>query len=279
MSKGSGSNTTTQKADPWAGQQPYLLDLYAKAQGLPTQQFFPGQTYASPSDLTFQAEQLAEQAALGPQSTIAGSIVPSIQEQLMSPAQRFSDPLLQESLRAGLRPMEESASRLLQQARRDATGAGQLGGTRQGILESEVIKDLLTKQSDVASRLYGDVYGQTLASQNRALGLVPTAMQSIMSPAASLASIAESQTARAQQPITEAMQRFAFEQAAPGQALSQYASIAGNTIIPGTQTTTGPGAQGPGALGGAAAGGGLAYALGASNPIIATAAILRGLIG
>jgi hypothetical protein len=197
----------------------------------------------------------------------------------MSPAQRFSDPLLQESLRAGLRPMEESASRLLQQARRDATGAGQLGGTRQGILESEVIKDLLTKQSDVASRLYGDVYGQTLTSQNRALGLVPTAMQSIMSPAASLASIAESQTARAQQPIDEAMQRFAFEQAAPGQALSQYANIAGGTIIPGTQTTTGPGAQGPGALGGAAAGGGLAYALGASNPIIATAAILGGLLG
>ena len=52
-----------------------------------------------------------------------------------------------------------------------------------------VIKDLLTKQSDVASRLYGDVYGQTLASQNRALGLVPTAMQSIMSPADSLAII------------------------------------------------------------------------------------------
>ena len=279
MSKGSGSNTTTQKADPWAGQQPYLLDLYAKAQNLPVQQFFPGQTYATPSDLTYTAEQLAEQAALGPQSTIAGSIVPSIQEQLMSPAQRFSDPLLQESLRAGLSPMEESASRLLQQARRDATGAGQLGGTRQGILESEVIKDLLTKQSDVASRLYGDVYGQTLASQNRALGLVPTAMQSIMSPAASLASIAESQTARAQQPIDEAMQRFAFEQAAPGQALSQYANIAGNTVIPGTQTTTGPGAQGPGALGGAAAGGGLAYALGASNPVIATAAILGGLLG
>jgi hypothetical protein len=279
MSKGSGSNTTTQKADPWAGQQPYLLDLYAKAQGLPTQQFFPGQTYATPSDLTYTAEQLAEQTALGPQTSIAGSILPSLEEQLMSPAQRFSDPLLQESLRAGLRPMEESASRLLQQARRDATGAGQLGGTRQGILESEVIKDLLTKQSDVASRLYGDVYGQTLTSQNRALGLVPTAMQSIMSPAASLASIAESQTARAQQPIDEAMQRFAFEQAAPGQALSQYANIAGGTIIPGTQTTTGPGAQGPGALGGAAAGGGLAYALGASNPIIATAAILGGLLG
>ena len=171
MSKGSGSNTTTQKADPWAGQQPYLLDLYAKAQNLPVQQFFPGQTYATPSDLTYTAEQLAEQAALGPQTSIAGSILPSLEEQLMSPAQRVSDPLLQESLRAALSPMEESASRLLQQTRRGATGAGQLGGTRQGILESEVIKDLLTKQSDVARQLYGDIYGDALTAQGRALGL------------------------------------------------------------------------------------------------------------
>ena len=232
MSKGSGgSQTQTVKQEPYIGQQPYLLDLYSKAQALPTQQFYPGQTFASPSDLTFQAEQLAQQAALGPQTTIAGSIIPSIQEQLMSPAQRFSDPLLQESLRAGLRPMEESASRLLQQARRDATGAGQLGGTRQGILESEVIKDLLTKQSDVASRLYGDVYGDTLSSQSRALAFAPSAMSTLMQPSATLANIAAAQTARAQQPITEAMQRFAFEQAAPSQALGTYGNIVAGTIL------------------------------------------------
>ena len=205
MSKGSAPSTQTMKSEPWEGQAPYLRDLYSKAQALPVQQFFPGQTYASPSDLTFQAEQLAEQAALGPQSTIAGSIVPSIQEQLMSPAQRFSDPLLQESLRAGLRPMEESASRLLQQARRDATQKGQLGGSRQGILESEVIKDLLTKQSDVASRLYGDVYGDTLSAQARALAFAPQAMSSLMQPSASLSNIAAAQTPRAQQPSDEAM--------------------------------------------------------------------------
>jgi len=304
MSKGSAPSTQTMKSEPWEGQAPYLRDLYSKAQALPVQQFFPGQTYASPSDLTFQAEQLAEQAALGPQSTIAGSIVPSIQEQLMSPAQRFSDPLLQESLRAGLRPMEESASRLLQQARRDATQKGQLGGSRQGILESEVIKDLLTKQSDVASRLYGDVYGDTLSAQARALAFAPQAMSSLMQPSASLSNIAAAQTARAQQPIDEAMRRFAFEQAAPGEALSQYANIAAGTILPGTQTTTGPGTSGPGALGGAAGAAGLASvlapeatlaglsgaggmfasggslsALGAVNPYIAGAALLGGLFG
>ena len=168
MSKGSAPSTQTIKQEPYIGQQPYLTDLYAKAQRLPVEKFYPNQTFASPSDLTFRAEQLAEQAALGPQTTIAGSIIPSIQEQLMSPAQRFSDPLLQESLRAGLRPMEESASRLLQQARRGATEAGQLGGSRQGILESEVIKDLLTKQSDVASALYCQVQNNLQGQEHKA---------------------------------------------------------------------------------------------------------------
>jgi len=288
MSKGSGSNTTTQKADPWAGQQPYLLDLYAKAQNLPVQQFFPGQTYATPSDLTYTAEQLAEQAALGPQTSIAGSILPSLEEQLMSPAQRFSDPLLQESLRAALSPMEESASRLLQQTRRDSIGAGQLGGTRQGILESEVIKDLLTKQSNVARQLYGDIYGDALTAQGRALGLAPQAMSTIMQPSSTLANIASAQTARAQQPITEAMRRFAFEQEAPSRALSQYANIAGGTILPGTQTTTGPGTSGPGVVAGALGGAGLgslvpftaakdAVGLSAVSPWVLGGALLGGL--
>jgi len=261
MSKGSGSQAQTQKQEPWEGQSPYLRDIYSQAQALSPQQFYTGQTYADPSDLTFQAEQLAQQSALGPQTTIAGSIVPSIQEQLMSPAQRFNDPLLQESLRAGLRPMEESTSRLLQQARRDATGAGQLGGTRQGILESEVLKDLLTKQSDVASRLYGDVYGDTLSAQGRALAFAPQAMSSLMQPSTSLSNLAAQQTARAQQPITEAMRRFEFEQAAPGLALDRYANIAGGTVLPGTSATTMSGGQ-TGGLAGALGGVGLASSLG-----------------
>ena len=266
MSKGSAPSTQTTKSEPWEGQAPYLRDLYSKAQALPTQQFFPGQTFATPSDLIYTAEQLAEQAALGPQTTIAGSILPSLREQLKSPLERFSDPLLKESFRAAVSPMEETTSRLLQQTRRDATSAGQLGGTRQGILESEVLKDLLTKQSDVASRLYGDVYGDTLSSQSRALAFAPSAMSTLMQPSASLANIAAAQTARAQQPITEAMQRFAFEQAAPGQALDRYANIAAGTILPGTATTTAPGGQ-TGGLAGAVGGAGLGSLIPYTAPV------------
>jgi hypothetical protein len=78
------------------------------------------------------------------------------------------------------------------------------------------------------------------------------------------------------------MQRFAFEQEAPGRALSQYANIAGGTIIPGTQTTTGPGAQGPGVVAGALGGAGLGSLLagpnaGFMNPYILGGALLGGL--
>jgi len=62
MSKGGGGGTNTvQKADPWAGQQPYLTDLYRQAQTQfqqGPQQFYPGRTYAEASPTVYQAEEL-----------------------------------------------------------------------------------------------------------------------------------------------------------------------------------------------------------------------------
>lgn len=58
-----------------------------------------------------------------------------------------------------------------------------------------------------------------------------------------------------------------------------YGNIVAGSILPGTITTTGPQSSGPGTLAGAAGGAGLAYALGATNPYIAGAAILGGLLG
>ena len=114
-------------------------------------------------------------------------------------------------------------------------------------------------------------------------------MSSLMQPSASLSNIAAARTARAQQPITEAMQRFAFEEAAPGQALDRYANIAAGNILSGTQTTTGPGTSGPGFAAGALGGAGLGAslmpgatiggtgALAAMNPYVLGGALLGGL--
>ena len=242
MSKGSGSQTQTTKSEPWEGQAPYLRDIFQQAQNMTPQQFYPDQTYANPDDILLRAEQLGEQQALGGQQDIANALVPGFTSLMTDPSARFADPMFQEALRAGTRPMEESASRLLQQARRGATQAGQLGGSRQGILESEVIKDLLTKQSDVASKLYGDVYGDALKSQAVAMQNIPTIMSGLQAPAQTLQQLGNIRTARAQLPIDEAMQRYSFNQNANLANLQNYANLIGSPI-PGTQTTTQPGAK------------------------------------
>ena len=64
MSKGgstpSGSTTTTTSSAPWSGQQPYLTSGFQQAQNLFNQggpQYYPGQTYAGPTDLQLQGIQ------------------------------------------------------------------------------------------------------------------------------------------------------------------------------------------------------------------------------
>ena len=290
---GGGSGTQIQRSEPSTVQAPYLSDLYSQAQRqfqAGPQQFFPGRTFAAPSATTLAAEDATRQAAAAQSVFGLGSLVPAFQQQLMSPAQRFQDPMLQQSLQAQLRPIEETGARLLQQARRGANEAGQLGGDRQAILEAEVIRDVAQKQADVASRLYGDVYGDVLRTQAATLGLAPSIMSTFTQPAQTLAAVGRAEDVRAQQPITEAMQRFAFEQQAPSQALGQYGNIVAGTILPGTVTTTGPGSSGPGALAGAVGGAGLgslvpftaapgATGLAAINPYILGGAVLGGLLG
>lgn len=53
---GGGTQTTTQKSDPWSGQQPYLQDIYQGVAGAynsanagQNMQYYPGQTYAGMS--------------------------------------------------------------------------------------------------------------------------------------------------------------------------------------------------------------------------------------
>jgi len=129
--------------------------------------------------------------------------------------------------------------------------------------------------------LYGDVYGDVLKTQAATLGLAPGIMSTFTQPAQTLAAVGQREDIRAQQPITEAMQRFAFEQAAPSQALGTYGNIVAGTILPGTITSSGGGAGGPSfaarALGGAASGAAIGQTIGSGfGPV---GALAGGLIG
>ena len=275
MSGGSGSQTQTSKSEPWEAQSPYLKDIFQQAQNMTPQQFYTGQTYADPTDLQLQAEQLGQQQALGGQSDIANALVPGFTSLMADPSARFADPMFQKALQAGLRPIEQGMEKGLQQARRGATKAGQLGGSRQGILEANVMRDYLNSSSDVAAKMYGGIYGDALKSQAVAMQNVPTLMSGLQAPAQNLSKLGMIEQQRAQQPIDEAMNRYNFNQNASLANLQNYSNLIGSPIA-GTQTTTGPGTQ-SGGVQGAAGAAGLASALGMTNPYGLAAAGLAGL--
>ena len=261
---GSGSTTQTTKSEPWSAQQPYLRDIFSRAQDLPIQNFYPNRTFAQPDDLLLRAEQVGEQQAMGGQTDIANALVPGFTSLMADPSTRFQDPMLLKSLEPAFRRIEESSMKGLQQARRDATSKGGLGGTRQGILEAEVLKNMANQQTDIASKLYGDVYGDALKSQAVALQNIPTIMSGLQAPAQSLQDIGNIRTLRAQLPIDEAMQRYSFNQNANLANLQNYANLIGSPI-PGTQTTTQPGAKSNPLMGLLGAG----LAIGTGNPQLA----------
>ena len=74
-SGGSNSTTTVQKADPWSGQQPYLLDIFSEAKKLYdsgglSADYYPGSTVAPQSGWTAQALQMQAERALGGSASV-----------------------------------------------------------------------------------------------------------------------------------------------------------------------------------------------------------------
>lgn len=293
MSK--GSNTTVQKADPWAGQQPYISDVYSQAQQqyqAGPMQFYPDALTAQPSQTQLDAEALAELTALGGQSTLAGSLVPATQFQLAGPANLANNPYLAGATEAALRPLYSQTQGLLQQARRGATSQGQLGSDRQAILEQGVIGDYLTKAGDITSKMYGDAYRDALTAQTRALALAPQSIASLGIPSSTLAQVGAAETARSQKAIDDARARFEFGQQAPGESLSRYSNLVQGSILPGTTTAESGGGGGfnpaasalagagafmiPGVAGTSMGASGMAAAI---NPYVAAAMVIGGLLG
>ena len=242
MSKGGGGGTNTvQRADPWVGQQPYLTDIYGESQRLYREspmEFFPGQTYAAPSDRTLQAEQMIADQALGSQQVMANQAALANQFGLMQPQMLSQNPYLAGATEAALRPIYGQAQGLLQQARRGATAAGQLGGTRQAILEQGVIADYLQKAGDISSQMYSDAYSDAVDAQQRAISLAPSVMQMGLAPAQTLGQVGLSEQARQQQAIDDQRARFEFAQQAPQQALRDYSAVTLGSILPGSTTTS-----------------------------------------
>jgi hypothetical protein len=281
------STTSTSSIDP--ALLPYLTQGLERAQSLfltgQQPEFFPGQTYVSPSAAT--TESIAQQEALArQQSPVLQQAQQAFQTSLGQVGQTASggflnaNPFQAQMMQAATRPLEQAFSQQV------LPGISSLF-SKSGRLGSGAMERALGTATEGYGRALGDITANiagTQFQQERGLQQQAQLAQAALAQAApsiygqqflpsqTLAQVGAQQEAIAAQPLQEQLARFQFGQQLPYQQLQGYlSSVYGSPMGSyGTQTTQQPLYQNrtTGALGGALAGGLGGYALGQAFPAI-----------
>jgi hypothetical protein len=281
--------TTTQTSQIDPALLPYLTQGLERAQSLfltgQQPEFFPGQTYVSPSAATTEA--IAQQEAIArQQSPVLQQAQQAYQASLGQVGQTAAggflnaNPYQQAMMEAATRPLTQQFSQAV------LPGISSLY-SRSGRLGSGAMERALGTATEAYGRSLGDITANiagTQYQQERGLQQQAQLQQAALAQAApqfysqqflpsqTLAQVGAQQEAIAAQPLQEQLARYQFGQQLPYQQLQGYLSSVYGTPLGsyGTQTTNAPTYQnrGAGILGGGIAGGLGGYALGQAFPAI-----------
>ena len=296
---GGGSTTTVQKADPWAGQQPYLQDIFQQAQQLynaggMAPNYYPGQTVAGQSDWTKQALQMqADRAQSGsPLITNASNAMNNITTgqalagnqglNTLNQLAQEDNPYVDELYNRANSQVQANLDGNFNRAGRYGSGAHEAAAAdAANNLAAQMYSSLWDKRADAAQsagQLYNTGIGQQVVAGQTGQQLANQAY----TDAEALSQAGGMMDDYNQQLINADIDRYNYNQQKALLALQNYNNLIQGSYG-GTTTTTGQQSNSGSTLGnvagGALTGGGLAYMLGASNPIIGGAALAGGLLG
>jgi hypothetical protein len=223
---GGGSQTVQQKADPWAGQQPYLNNLFSRAENLYQQGqlapgYYPGQTVADQDPWTSQALRMqADRAMNGSEVTRAA------QDQLVQTLKGGdTNPYLEKMVQQAAGQALSSVNGNFAQAGRYGSGAHEAaaGDTAAGI----------------AAQMYGQAYDQDRDRQIKAMSLAPTLAGMDYQDISALSEAGTARENYRQELINAAVDRYNYEAGRPLSALQNYgALVQGNYGMSGSSTAT-----------------------------------------
>jgi hypothetical protein len=242
-------------------------------------EFFPGQTYVSPSAAT--TESIAQQEAIArQQSPVLQQAQQAYQASLGQVGQTAAggflnaNPYQQAMMEAATRPLTQQFSQaVLPGISSLYSRSGRLGSGSMERALGTATEAYGRSLGDITSNIAGSQYQQERAMQQQAqlaqaqlAGAAPSFYGQQFLPSQTLAQVGAQQEAISAQPLQEQLARYQFGQQLPYQQLQGYLSSVYGTPLGsyGTQTTNAPTYQnrGAGVLGGAIAGGLGGYALG-----------------
>jgi hypothetical protein len=232
---GDQKSTTTTSIDPAI--KPYVTYGLEEAKRLyetGSPQFFPGQTYVSPSEQTQQALQMAQERAMSG-SPLTGA---AQAETLATIQGRGVNPFLAGALEQTNRLSGEDYLRNMQKLQSGASSMGRYGSAAQNQLTGQA--------QDVYARALTEQGGQLAyqsaeaerARQMAAVGAAPQMAQADYADIQRLLSVGGAREAQSAAQLQDAMNRFNFQQNLPQAKLSQYANLYSSAPQGGTTTQT-----------------------------------------
>jgi hypothetical protein len=208
-----GNTTTTQTTNPWSGQQPYLTDVFSRAQNLYdnySPQYFTGSTVAPLDPLQSQAIDLEAQRGL------AGSPVQS------AAAQTAQDFLNGNYLSAGNPYFQNMAGSVLANVVPGLEAQFNQGNSMNNPGVAYAVSQGAT---DALGNLAYQNYSDQIGNQLKTLALAPQTAGMDYQNIAAVGDAGAQLQSQAQQQINDAVARFNFQQQLPYEQLNNYANL------------------------------------------------------
>lgn len=235
MGGGGGGSTTSTGIDPAI--KPYVtygLEEAKRQYEAPGAQFFPGQTYVSPSEATQAALQAAQQRAMS-----GSPIQAAAQQEYLSTVQgRGVNPFLEGALAGANRRAEESYTRGVQGLQSQASSMGRYGSNAMGQQVGQAQDVFGRNLAETAGQL---AYQSAEAERNRQMQAVanaPAYAQADYQDIQKLLTAGQGVESYQQKALQDAINRYNYEQTLPQQKLQQFTNLFTSVPSGGTSTTT-----------------------------------------
>jgi hypothetical protein len=223
-SGGSKTQQVNSVSAPWSGQQPFLSDVFTRAQNqfnAGPYSYFPNSTVVPFSNQTEQALGRLENVANDPNSLTRqaqGQLGATLGGDYLSAGNPYFGAM-----------MDRVSNQIRPRLDAQFGGANYGGSLHQGAMASAL--------TDAASNLAFQNYGQERQNQLQAMAAAPQMATADIDPLVRVGQMREDLASRE---LQDQISRFNFNQAAPDEALRRYASLVAGGQWGGSQTTQQP---------------------------------------
>jgi hypothetical protein len=235
MGGGGGGSTTQTGIDPAI--KPYVefgLEEAKKQYQAPGAQFFPGQTYVSPSEATQTALQAAQQRAMS-----GSPIQQAAQQEYLSTVEgRGVNPFLEGALAGTTRQATEAYTRGVQGLQSKASSMGRYGSSAMGQQVGQAQDVFGRNLAESAGQLAYQSAEAERGRQMQAVANAPAYAQADYQDIQRLLTAGQGQESYEQKALQDAINRYNYEQTLPQQKLQQFTNLFTSVPSGGTSTTT-----------------------------------------